>query len=205
MPLPTNGGIQDVLCLKLDYIPLWLAKISITPNMKEGNPELVDKLVKCQLQAKDVLAEAFISKENKMIIPKDFPSALRAYADEYEKNMLLEQKNDSLEKENDLLSQKALQWADRKLILALVNAYAHSLGDDFHKAWTDFKKELLYRHGINLNSRITYELNRSGKKTKPKKLDMLTDEELPQALSTVTAMCRENNIDISDIIQKKAS
>lgn len=58
--LPTNGGNQDILCLKLDFIPLWLAKISITPNMKENNPELVEKLVKYQLQAKDVLAAAFI-------------------------------------------------------------------------------------------------------------------------------------------------
>lgn len=58
--LPTNGGNQDILCLKLDFVPLWLAKISITPNMKENNPELVDKLVKYQLQAKDILAAAFI-------------------------------------------------------------------------------------------------------------------------------------------------
>ncbi len=58
--LPTNGGSQDALCLQLDYIPLWLAKISITPNMKENNPELVDKLVKYQLKAKDVLAAAFL-------------------------------------------------------------------------------------------------------------------------------------------------
>ncbi len=58
--LPTSGGYQDVLCLKLDFLPLWLAKISITPNMKENNPELVDKLVKYQLQAKDILAAAFI-------------------------------------------------------------------------------------------------------------------------------------------------
>lgn len=29
--LPTEGGNQEVLCLKLDFLPLWLAKISITP------------------------------------------------------------------------------------------------------------------------------------------------------------------------------
>ena len=40
LTLPTNGGEQDVLCLQLDYVPLWLAKISITPNMKENNPKL---------------------------------------------------------------------------------------------------------------------------------------------------------------------
>jgi len=43
--LPTNGGNQEVLCLQLDYVPLWLAKISITPNMKVNHPELVEKLI----------------------------------------------------------------------------------------------------------------------------------------------------------------
>ena len=64
LTLPTAGGSQDVLCLQLDYVPLWLAKISITPNMKENNPELVEKLVKYQLKAKDVLAAAFLPKQS---------------------------------------------------------------------------------------------------------------------------------------------
>lgn len=58
--LPTAGGNQEVLCLQLDYVPLWLAKISITPNMREKNPALVEKLVNYQLKAKDVLAAAFL-------------------------------------------------------------------------------------------------------------------------------------------------
>ncbi len=37
-PLGTGNANKDVLCLKLDFVPLWLAKISITPNMKENNP-----------------------------------------------------------------------------------------------------------------------------------------------------------------------
>ncbi len=59
-PLGTGNANKDVLCLQLDYVPLWLAKISITPAMKENNPELVEKLVKYQLQAKDILAQAFL-------------------------------------------------------------------------------------------------------------------------------------------------
>lgn len=51
---------NETLALQLDYVPLWLAKISITPNMKETNPELVEKLVSYQLKAKDVLAAAFL-------------------------------------------------------------------------------------------------------------------------------------------------
>ena len=60
LQLPTKGGNQEVLCLQLDYVPLWLAKISITPTMRENHPELVEKLVNYQLKAKDVLAAAFL-------------------------------------------------------------------------------------------------------------------------------------------------
>lgn len=63
LTLPTNGGNQEVLCLKLDFVPLWLAKISVTPKMKRGTPELVDRLVEYQLKAKDVLAAAFMPKQ----------------------------------------------------------------------------------------------------------------------------------------------
>lgn len=60
LTLPTNGGPQDVLCLKLDFVPLWLAKISITPTMEQETPELAEKLMQYQLSAKDVLATAFM-------------------------------------------------------------------------------------------------------------------------------------------------
>lgn len=111
----------------------------------------------------------------------------------------------SLTNENDLLAQKNLEWADRPLINSLVRAYASSIGNNFGKAWNDFKKELLYKHGINLNSRITNYLNTSGKKTKPKTLDMLDNSELPNAISTVVSMCRENEIDIDELLNNKAS
>ena len=44
LQLPTSGGRQSVLCLKLDFVPLWLAKISITPTMESENPDLADRL-----------------------------------------------------------------------------------------------------------------------------------------------------------------
>jgi hypothetical protein len=62
--LPTNGGNQEVLCIELDFLPLWLAKISITPNMVENNPELVQRMVDYQLKAKDVLAKAFLPQQS---------------------------------------------------------------------------------------------------------------------------------------------
>jgi len=64
--LPTNGGKQEVFCLKLDFVPLWLAKISITPKMENETPELVEKLEQYQFKAKDALAAAFLPSYNAM-------------------------------------------------------------------------------------------------------------------------------------------
>ena len=51
---------NETLALQLDYLPAWLFKISITPKMKADHPELVEKLIRYQLKAKDVLARAFL-------------------------------------------------------------------------------------------------------------------------------------------------
>jgi len=62
LQLPTKGGNQKAICIEIDYLPLFLAKISITPDMKNNSPEIVDKLINYQLRAKDVLASAFLGK-----------------------------------------------------------------------------------------------------------------------------------------------
>lgn len=59
-PIGRNPNSPSVLCLDLDYIPLWLAKIAITPTMQRENSKLVEKLIDYQLRAKDVLAAAFL-------------------------------------------------------------------------------------------------------------------------------------------------
>ena len=58
--LPTNGGPQETLCLKLDFVPLWLAKIAITPTMQAETPELAEMLEGYQLLATYMLGEAFL-------------------------------------------------------------------------------------------------------------------------------------------------
>lgn len=64
LPLGSGNSDTEVLCLDLDFIPLWLAKIAITPTMQRENPNLVNKLIDYQLHAKDVLAAAFLNKES---------------------------------------------------------------------------------------------------------------------------------------------
>jgi len=51
---------NETLAIELDFLPLWLAKITLTPTMQKEQPFIVAKLVDYQLKAKGVLANAFI-------------------------------------------------------------------------------------------------------------------------------------------------
>jgi P22_AR N-terminal domain. len=77
--LPTNSGVQSALCLYIDFVPLWLAKISITPKMQRDNPKLVEKLINYQLKAKDVLAKAFLPQYQKS---NNIPNEYKDYIDQ---------------------------------------------------------------------------------------------------------------------------
>lgn len=81
--LLTNQGNQQVFCLEITYLPLWLAKI----NANIVEPEIQGKLVEYQLRAKDVLADAFVSQTNPQVnpsipqLPQTYQEALRMLAD----------------------------------------------------------------------------------------------------------------------------
>lgn len=60
--LNKGSGERDVFCLKLDYLPMWLAKITITEKTRKERPEFAEKLLEYQLKAKDILAAAFLPK-----------------------------------------------------------------------------------------------------------------------------------------------
>ena len=76
---------RNLLCIELDFLPLWLAKISITPKMKTNNPEMVDKLINYQIKAKEVLANAFVHNVTQ-IIPKTYKESLQALIEQIEEN-----------------------------------------------------------------------------------------------------------------------
>ena len=61
--LPTNGGMQDTFCIAERFVPLWLAKITLTNKMEKDIPDVVEKLEKYQLEAADVLHKAFYETE----------------------------------------------------------------------------------------------------------------------------------------------
>ena len=96
--LPTNGGNQEFLCIELEFLPLWLAKISITPKMKSEN-KIVDNLVEYQLKAKDVLAKAFLPNIETFIqdyLDMDEDERGIAYFKEKKQRKMLELQNKEL-------------------------------------------------------------------------------------------------------------
>lgn len=57
------GHAESTYCLPCKILPLALAKISITPALKQEYPEVVEKLVRYQLECADVLYNYFFKKE----------------------------------------------------------------------------------------------------------------------------------------------
>ncbi len=199
---PTSGGTQ-----KINFIPegdmYRLIAHSKLPSAERFESWIFDEVLPTirrtggYINNVDLMVNTYFSDipDDQKVLVKGLMTNITA----------LQNKNSALNNENDLLAQKNLEWADRPLINALVRAYATSVGNNFAKAWNDFKKELLYKHSINLNSRITNYLNVSGKKTKPKTLDMLDDSEISSAISTIVSLCRENEVDIDYLLNNQAS
>lgn len=68
---------NETIALRLDFVPIWLTKISVTPAMKKDHPELADKLLNYQLKAKDILANAFMPKQG---VPQTIPEQIQLLA-----------------------------------------------------------------------------------------------------------------------------
>lgn len=129
LTLPTNGGNQESLCIELDYLPLWLSKISITPNMIETNSLAVENLVTYQLKVKDVLANAFI--KNQFKAPTTLKEALLLALEQQEK---IEQ----LELESKIKDEKLVEQAPKvEFADKILKSKANVLVGDFAKVLCD--------------------------------------------------------------------
>lgn len=62
-----DGQVRETFVIAEKFVPIWLAKISLTPAMQRKNPEAVHKLLKYQLEASDVLHKAFYETEEQKV------------------------------------------------------------------------------------------------------------------------------------------
>lgn len=151
LQLPTSGGRQSVLCLKLDFVPLWLAKISITPTMESDNPELADRLEQYQLRAKDVLAAAFLPSVHKE--PKSAMELLRLQSQAmFELDERVNVLEDKLENQMTIDSgqQRELQKAVSRRVLdrAATVIPAWALDEQKPKFFASLYRDLKNRFGV---------------------------------------------------------
>ena len=143
-----------------------------------------------------------LKEQTQFKLPQTYKEALLQLVEQVEANEQLQLENENLTIENRLLQGEKFSWADTNLINSLVRLYSSTVYGDFAKGWTEWKKNLLYKYGININSRITAYLNKTGKKTKPKTLSMLKgDEEISNGIITILTMCKDEDVNVSNIIK----
>lgn len=157
LPLPTNGGIQEVLCLKLDFVPLWLAKISITPTMEAETPVLAANLEQYQLRAKDVLAAAFLPAEAAPDMNALSPTLrvlINLELKQKEQDRAIEAVNRKVDGIRDVVALNPIQWREESQ--AIIANIARQMGGIEHIR--DIHGEIYElvdaRAGCNLNRRL---------------------------------------------------
>ena len=190
--LPTNGGIQEVLCIELGFLPLWLAKITLTPTMQKENPWTVKRLVDFQLKAKDVLEEAFFQKPKtqleimqmsieQMVKQEREIAQLNQRVNEQELRVIeTEKKQDNIV---EILSLNPVEW--RKKVNLLINKIADVRGGEgMHQlVRNESYNKLEERAKCNLNKRLQNKKQRmalegiaESKINKVNKMDVIAED-----------------------------
>ena len=104
--LPSKSGNQATTCISNRNLPIALTKISVTPKMKQTQPELASKLELYQDKCADVLASVFI--DHKTTDQITILDTLNAFAKTVNDTLLsLNEKMNKLE-ENQTQVQKSL-------------------------------------------------------------------------------------------------
>lgn len=185
-----DAGVFDpsnaTIALKLDFIPLWLAKISITPAMKMEHPELAATLKEYQLRAKDVLAATFLpvsvvpnldtlSPELRVLISLELKQKEQAKA--------LEEVSRKVEDIKDVVALSPNSWRPdaRNLIVRI----ARKLGGNeyIREVQTEIFKLVDDRAGVSLETRLTNKRRRmadegacKSKRDRLNKVDVIADD-----------------------------
>lgn len=143
---------NEAITLRIDFIPLWLAKITITEKTRQERPEFSRKLLEYQLKAKDILAAAFMPKQ--ISVPQTVPEQIKLLA---QGNVQLNQRIDALDKklETALLELPLLGVESEKVDKALKHRGVEVAGGKESNAYKD--KRLLKRLYWDMHSQLRRE------------------------------------------------
>lgn len=188
-----DAGVFDpnnaTLAVRLDFVPLWLAKISITPTMQAENPNVADKLVQYQLKAKDVLAAAFLPTEAQRplsqaeLILQQAQFMVDMERRQKEQAEALEHVNKRLDDACDLIALNPNAWREdcRRLIVKIAQKMG---GNEFiREVQAEAFKLVDERAGASLETRLTNKRRRmadegvcKSKRDKLNKVDVIADD-----------------------------
>lgn len=122
---------NETIGILIDFLPLWLAKISITPAMKRDNPTLVEKLIQYQLKAKDVLAAAFLPAQ--------------VYTPESEILKQLQKMQYQIEQQNKCFT-KAIKEKEKEIRIVETEVFRHPISEKMRRVLDrmeeDFAEEI---------------------------------------------------------------
>ena len=166
-----DAGVFDpnntTVALKLDYIPLWLAKISITPAMKAERPQLAERLIQYQLKAKDALAAAFIKKRPATMAEQLLEQAKLMVEQERRIKALedgQEQMQNAVQQTMDIFAAPSASPDDWAASLNhQINTIVETFGGNHRKFRGDRYAELELEAGVDLTCRQTRLRNRMRK------------------------------------------
>ena len=199
--LPTKGGNQEVQCIEIDFIPLWLAKITITPTMQTEHPEVADKLVQYQLKAKDVLAAAFIQPQKPMSTLDFLEYTVKAIR---EQQKTLSDTNKRIDHIGDVIALDTRSW--RKDAHNLIVQIAQKMGgfENMQTIQAEIYRLVDMRDGVSLERRLTFMQQRmagegvcKSKRDRLSKLDVIANDKklIEIYVAIIKEMAIKNGID----------
>lgn len=184
--LPTNGGEQSVLCLKLDFVPLWLAKINITPAMEAETPDLANALEQYQLRAKDVLAAAFLpvgATPNIDTLSPELRLLISMELKQKEHDRELAAVNQRVDGIREIVSLSPQSWREECRRLLAKVAQARGGGGAYQDVNAEVFELVNQRGGVSLETRLTNKRRRmadegqcKSKRDKLSKVDVIADD-----------------------------
>ncbi|MDU4953447.1 MAG: phage antirepressor N-terminal domain-containing protein [Clostridium sp.] len=183
---------NDALAIELDFLPLWLAKISITPKMQEEQPGVTKKLVNYQLKAKDVLASAFLSKptciEDLIIMQAQSLKDMREQVNQANYHALeakaeAEKSREEIQAMRDVVATNSNNWREdcRKLIVRIAqglggNGYIGDVQREIYELMRTRLKCKLDVQLTNMRRRMADEGVCKSKRDKLTKLDVIAKD-----------------------------
>lgn len=214
-----DAGVFDpnnaTVALKLDFVPLWLAKINITPNMEAEAPELAENLEQYQLKAKDVLAAAFLpvnvseslSPELKMFKVL-FDTMARAELQQREQEKALENVSQRVDGIRDVVTLRPNQWREECRRLLAKIAVERGGGGAYQEVNTEAFDALEERAKAALDIRLTNKRRRmadegvcKSRRDKLTKVDVIADD--PKLIEIYIAIVKEMSVKYGVNVEKE--